>query len=166
MDKQELTGRLLEIAGVKQIVKVEQIVNREPGIVLTERTCWLDGEECPYGRPEGQFLKRPRVDCKPRTEKSMGCLKLNENSEELDGLMREEVREGIEKEVFERIKKAVTKVSSELRALADRAEDSQEEEVLKLAAELIEKEEGGLEDWKIVLLGGGGLDLDIELHSG
>lgn len=163
MDKQELTGRLLEIAGVRQIVKVEQIVNRELGIVLTERTCWLDGEECPYGRPEGQFLKRPRVDCKPRTEKSMGCLKLNENSEELDGLMREDVREDIEKEVSEKVSKATTSVSNELSALADDVEDDQVKGTLKLAAELI-KEGSGVEDRKIVLLTD--LDLDIELHSG
>lgn len=130
---------------------------------FTERACWLDGEECPYGRPGGQFLKRPRVDCKPKTKESMGCSKLSENSDEFDDLMREDVRESIEEEVSEKVKKAVTKVSSELRALADQADD-QEKKVLKLAAELIEEEEGGLEDRKIVLLTD--LDLDIELHSG
>lgn len=147
MDSQELARRLLEIA------KVGPQVLPKP-----ERTCWLDGEECPYGRPEGQFLKRPRVDCKPKTKRSMGCSKLSENSDEFDDLMREDVRESIEEEVSEKVKKATTKVSRELRALADQTKNDKAKEVLKLAAELIEEEDDGLEDRKIVLLG----DLDIE----
>ena len=45
MDSQELTRRLLEIA------------KGSPGITITERTCWFDGEECPYGRPGGSVLE-------------------------------------------------------------------------------------------------------------
>ena len=145
MDSQELTRRLLEIA------------KGSPGIIITERTCWLDGEECPYGRPEGQFLKRPRADCKPKTKKSAGCSKFNENSDEFDDLMREDVRKSIEKDVSEKVSKATTSVGNELSALADDAEDDQAKEVLKLAAELI-KRGCGVEDRKIVLL----KDLEIE----
>lgn len=157
MDKQELTERLLEIAGVRQIVKVEQIVSRGPGIILSERACWLDGEECPYGgKPEGQFLKRP-VFCVPKTNNREGCLKLSENLDDLEELMREGVREDIEEGVSEKVEKATTSVSNELSALADDAEGDQAKEVLKLAAELI-KGGCGVEDRKIVLLE----DLEIE----
>jgi hypothetical protein len=139
MDSQELSKRLLKIA------KTE-----------TERACWLDGGECPYGRPEGQFLKRPEALCKPCRPPvgagTNGCSKLNDQSEELGELMSEYLRSGIREELSEKIKKATTKVSSELIALADRAEDNQAKEVLKLAAELIEQEEGDLEDRDIVLL--------------
>ena len=152
MDKQELTRRLLKIAGMKQIV------NRGPSISLIERTCWVDGEECPYGRPEGQFLKRPVRSCVPRTENRTGCLKLNENLDDFEDLMREDVREDLERAVSEKVSKATTTVSSELRALADGAGDGQEKEVLKLTAELIREEESGLENRKIVLLE----DLEIE----
>lgn len=157
MDAQELNNRLLEIANVRQIVRVEQAVSRGPGIVLTERACWLDGEECPYGRPEGQFLKRPTVSCVPRTSEITGCLKLNEASDELEDLMDGSLLERLEKEVSEKVSKATTSVSSELGALADGAKDDQVKKVLKLAAELI-KEWDDVEDRKIVLLE----DLEIE----
>ncbi len=158
MDSQELARRLLEIARGKKTAEAGPL-----DVTITERACWLDGEECPYGRPEGQFLKRPRVDCKPKTKRSMGCSKLSENSDELDDLMREDVRESIEEEVSEKVSKATTSVSNELSALADDAEGDQAKEVLKLAAELI-KGGCGAEDRKIVLLTD--LHLDIELHSG
>ncbi len=148
MDSQELTKRLLEIAKGGE----------SPGItaIETERACWLDGEECPYGRPGGQFLKRPLAFCKPCRPPAgagtNGCYKLNNQSEELDELMSEFSRSIIREELSEKVKKATTKVSSELRALADGAEDNQVKETLKLAAELIEQEEGGLENRDIVLL--------------
>ncbi len=157
MDAQELRSRLLEIAGVKQVVRVEQVVSRGPGIVLSERACWIDGEDCPYGRPGGRFLERPIRSCVPRTDNKTGCLKLNENLDDLEDLMREEVRESIEEGVSEKVSKATTSVSSELFALADDATDEQVKKTLKLAAELI-KEEEGIEDRKIVLLE----DLEIE----
>ena len=71
--------------------------------------------------------------------------------------MREDVRKSIEEEVSEKVKKATTKVSRELKALADQTESDQAKEILKLAAELIEEEDNGLEDRRIVLLG----DLNI-----
>ncbi len=151
MDSQELARRLLEIA------KGEETARVGPCVIKTERACWLDGEECPYGRPEGQFLKRPGLDCKPRTSEITGCLKLNENSDELEDMLSRAFLEGLEKDVSEKVKKATTSVSNELSALADDAEDNQAKEVLKLAAELI-KGGCGVEDRKIVLLE----DLKIE----
>lgn len=93
-------------------------------------------------------MKRPRTFCRPT-----GCSKLGDNLEEIDDLVSIALREStIEEELSEKVEKATTKVSGELRALADQAEDSQVKEVLKLVAELIEKEGGGLEDREIVLL--------------
>jgi hypothetical protein len=124
---------------------------------LPSRTCWLDGEECPYGRPDGQFLKRPERSCVPRTKNKTGCLKLNENSDALEDMLSEGFIEEAKEKVSEIINRATTSVSNELSALADEAEEGQVKEVLKLAAELV-KEGGGVKNRKIVLLE----DLDIE----
>lgn len=132
MDSQELSRRLLEIA------------KGSPGITITERACWLDGEECPYGKPEGQLLKRPKSFCKPKGKELTGCPKLNDNLGEIDELTSVSVYQELSGEIEEEIKKATTRVSSELRALADGAESDQVKGTLKLAAELIEKEEFGL----------------------
>ena len=146
MDAQELNKRLLEIAKGSQ------------NIAKTERACWLDGAECPYGRPGGQFLKRPEKSCVPKTEYKTGCLKLSENLDDFEDLMREDVREDLERAVSEKVNKAATSVSSELSALADNAGNNQVKGVLKLAAELVKEEGSGLVNRKIVLLE----DLEIE----
>ncbi len=144
MDPQELSRRLLEIA------------KGGLGATPIERTCWLDGRECPYGNPEGQFLKRPPTFCKPHKSQghgTNGCLKLNEHSDELDGLLSESLRYEMREELSEKVRQATTKVSHELSAIAEQAESDQTQKVLKLAAELIEKgEEDGLVDRDIVLL--------------
>jgi len=140
MDIQELNRRLLEI------------VKGTPTVTITERACWLDGEECPYGRPEGQLLKRPTVFCRPQSKSRSGCLKLNDHCEELYELMNKSLCYAPKEEIYRKVEKAVTKVSSELGALADQATSCGAKELLKIAAELIEKKDFGLKDREIVLL--------------
>jgi hypothetical protein len=78
-----------------------------------------------------------------------GCLKLSDSLGEFDHLLNGQSG---------KISEARTKISDQLKALADDAGDSsqgdcsQVEEVLRLAAELIEEGEGGLQDKEIVLL--------------
>ena len=31
---------------------------------VERRRCWLDGDRCPYGHPNGMFTERPRSFCK------------------------------------------------------------------------------------------------------
>ncbi len=143
MDPQELSKRLLEIA------------RATPGTTAPERVCWLDGEECPYGNPEGQFLKRPLAFCKPNNPQGYGtngCLKLNEHSDELEGLLSKSLRDEMREGLSEKVRQAITKVSDELSAIAELAESDQIQKVLKLAAALIKGGEEGLVDRDIVLL--------------
>lgn len=136
MDSQELSRRLVGIA------------KGSLGITITKRTCWIDGSDCPYGQPEGQFLFRPRQFCRPSREGSSGCRRVDDCSDELKSLVTSILVEGME----EKIKKAATKVSSELRALADQATGGGAKDLLKMVAELIEKKEFDLENREIVLL--------------
>ncbi len=38
------------------------------------RACWLDGDQCPYGSPEGMFKNRPTTFCQYGV-----CRKITEN---------------------------------------------------------------------------------------
>ena len=149
MDPQELTRKLLEIAGVGK------------SIAITKRACWLDGSECPYGMPGGQFINRPVTFCRPNHPTSHGtngCPRLNDHLDELKKPMAELLGDEIREGFSQKIEKATTKISSELKALADQTRNEPTKGVLKLAAELIEAGEDRLEDRKIVLLE----DLDLE----
>lgn len=154
MDSEELNRRLLEIAGASAKSREEETAREAARLqeeAKRERVCWLDGEECPYGKPGGQFTMRPTASCRPRTPHGAGCMRFSDIVEELDELASITLLEKLEGEVNEKVEKATTKVSKELWALADGAKDQQVKEILKLASELVEKEED-LEDREIVLL--------------
>jgi hypothetical protein len=115
---------------------------------MPSRDCWLDGEECPYGRPEGKFIFRPMVFCKMPRGRSTGCSKLvderaliedfceefiGKKLDELGGLIDPNKLEGdvAEQEML---------LSDKIKELAEKLPDS-EREILDQAAEILEKAE-------------------------
>lgn len=135
MESQQLMTRLFEIIGIDDKHK---------------RVCWLNGDKCPYGQPEGQFLLRPRQFCRPSNGKrpGSGCSVIDDNLPELEDLITGVILESIK----EKIEKATTKVSDELESLADQIENELLKKDLKLAARLLAEEKNNLCDREIVLL--------------
>ncbi|MEK7154053.1 MAG: hypothetical protein AAB792_00655 [Patescibacteria group bacterium] len=130
MDSQELTRRLIGIT------------KGSPGAIITERTCWLDGEECPYGRPEGRFLLRPKVFCRPSLPSPLGGIQPGTGCGKIDGKLPEFddlARKILGQELATVLRNQILKLSGEVEAAADADEKLEEPQkaVLKLAAELI-----------------------------
>jgi hypothetical protein len=76
----------------RQLLSLSFINNR----VQEKRSeqCWVDGSNCPYGRPEGQFALRPKNFCRPKNNIG-GCIKLNDHSGDVFEAFREEMPESL-----------------------------------------------------------------------
>lgn len=105
---------------------------------FTSDTCWLDGDMCPYGRPNGKFINRPINFCIVPTGPGTGCSKLFDNVDELNQMTKGHIESEIEKRIDEIVRERSVTLDSELRAAADELE-SVEKETLVLAADIIEK---------------------------
>lgn len=113
------------------------------GIIQTAKpdTCWLDCSRCPYGYPEGTFVKRPTACFMG----DGGCEKLKDHKSDIIQfskiLIDEESNPKLQK-VFD--KHGVT-LSSEITMLADGDENYKiselEKTILATAANIIEREE-------------------------
>ncbi len=107
------------------------------------KACWIDGSECPYGQPGGQFLDRPRLFCRPsRDGKSgTGCSVIDDNLDDLHevakGIQRKEIRRALSPIIEER----VLLLSGEVDAAAENEKDEEKKGVLRLAAVVIKERE-------------------------
>lgn len=144
MDPKELDARLRRIIGDY----------RNDG--RNKRTCWLDGDICPYGQPEGRFSLRPRQSCHPNGEiQGSGCRKIDEHLDELRGSICSDgefiltADESNEYEEWKRKQESANSLSHELRDLGNNMKNNRAREVLTLAADLIR--ESGL-DGRIIFL--------------
>ena len=119
---------------------VEIIKKNAPEVINIIRpdTCWLDGDRCPYGQPNGKFSNRPSSFCVMPTGRGSGCQKLLDNIAEFDQMIGD-----LEERVHE---KKVT-LDSELRAVADQELADVDKAILILAADIIKEIEL---DYKIV----------------
>ena len=116
-----------------------------PNIVRSD-TCWLDGDRCPYGQPNGKFSNRPSSFCVMPTGRGSGCQKLLDNVGEFDQMIGD-LEERIEKTIDERVREKRVTLDSELRAVADRELTDVDKATLILAADIIKEIEL---DYKIV----------------
>jgi hypothetical protein len=123
---------------------------------IEKRRCWLDGNECPYGQPEGQFRLRPRQFCQPSNGKmsGSGCRVIDDNLAELEDLITRAMLESMK----ERIEEATTTISDELESLADQTKDESLKGALKLIARSLVEGKDDLCNRDIVLLE----DLELE----
>jgi hypothetical protein len=105
--------------------------------------CWLDGEECPFGRPRGRFANRPRLFCNMNM-----CQKLARAKEDLREIFGDYFEEIIEDRIAELFDQEGTTLSSMLKTIAREKfeEDDQKREILILAAEILEAESEGSEE--------------------
>jgi hypothetical protein len=149
MNSQELKERLLKMIEGEKAIILNNKPNNSNGYT---RACWLDGEECPYGRPEGQFLYRPRHFCYPSREG--GCRKIDDNLEELKDLFYPLIMEDLRRVIEARLERATTRLSDQVKSLADGVNDSLIKGLIGLITEWI-KENG---DGEIVLPD----DLDLD----
>lgn len=108
-------------------------------IQASPKACWLDGQDCPYGQPYGQFRYRPTVFCIIPTRDGSGCTKLLEYSDDLDHVGGGFIESEIERRIDERVEEKQVKFDGEVRAVADELDDPAEKETLKLAADIIER---------------------------
>lgn len=111
--------RLIEI--VKQ--------NAPRVLIVPPDTCWVDGNRCPYGSPNGKFEDRPKF--------CSSCQKILLIADDLRELTDDESALDMLKDTLVD-DKGVT-LDSELRAAADNALENAEKEVLILAADIIEE---------------------------
>lgn len=107
-------------------------------IVVPPATCWLDGDRCPYGSPNGRFNDRPRSFCVVPTKPGTGCYKLLDFVCELDQMSNRHIESETEKQIDEWIDENNVTLSSELRTVADEQKEGVDKETLMLAAEIIE----------------------------
>lgn len=99
-------------------------------------TCWLDGNKCPYGFPNGRFQDRPTQICHLGDG---GCEKLVAVKEMADEYNESELQERVDAAKDAMIEKGQVSLSSELRVIAE-GEFVGElgEKILKLVADMIE----------------------------
>jgi hypothetical protein len=142
---QQVREKLLRIMGIDtQPSKSVAGISYRPESVQNERACWLDGDECPYGRPEGQFLLRPRHFCRPSGDESYGCRKIDDNIEDLEDLLHSlitEEMENLRRAIKAELERATTRLSDQVRNLANGVDDSLVKGLIELVAEWI-KENG------------------------
>lgn len=102
------------------------------------RTCWLDGDECPYGRPNGKFNDRPRIFCVIPTDSGSGCDKLSDIIDDLDEIQDNWMKTEIERRMCQKFKENQTNLEGELRTMAHGL-GKVEKEILELAADIVKK---------------------------
>ena len=106
------------------------------------KACWIDGSECLYGQPEGQFLLRPRQFCRPtREQEEVGCGKIDDNSDDLNEIARKLQRREIEITLSAIMGEQVLSLSGEVDVAAESEKDEKKKGVLKLAIAIIEERE-------------------------
>ncbi len=137
MDTQELAKKLMGIA------------KGSSAVAAIERACWFDGEECPYGKPGGQFMQRPAVFCRmPKEGESgrKGCAKTFDHRGELLEFSEIHV-EGICENLIEPneleslIGDKGVRLAAMVAKVADNYKDKTQKETLKLAGEILAGEE-------------------------
>ncbi len=128
-------------------MKQDEILERLKDIITTHipeimppkvNTCWLDGNICPYGLPNGRFQDRPLQIC----HLGLGaCPKLQTQEDVFADLMGSYVEEEVKKRINDTCQTNKITLSSELRVIAEQYDDddkSLEQQTLKLAADIIE----------------------------
>lgn len=128
MDQNELVKQL------RSIVEKHARVSVPPP--PTAATCWLDGDNCPYGIPNGRFQDRPLQICHLREG---GCQKLKYQEEVFVELLGDYVEDEVKRIIEETCETNKVTLSSELKVIAeDCDEESPEQQTLKLAADILE----------------------------
>lgn len=116
---------------------------------MPSRNCWLDGTECPYGRPEGKFIFRPVVFCRMPRGKDTGCAKLADKKVLIEIFYEQVISDEIAKlrwyinpdELEADVVEQEMLLSDKIREIAEKLPDS-DREALERAAEILEKAEG------------------------
>ena len=132
----DIDGELTRLAGLLLSPKTKSME--------TPRACWLDGSECPYGQPGGQFLDRPRIFCRPSKEDGTpgtGCSVIDDNLDDLHEVAKEIQRKEIERALSPIMEEQALSLSGEVDAAADNEKDEKKKGVLKLAATVIKERE-------------------------
>ncbi|MDP3954523.1 MAG: hypothetical protein Q8Q06_03860 [bacterium] len=110
--------------------------------LLPEDACWVDGEKCPFGFPRGRFDQRPISFCVAPSAKNSGCNKLLPLSEVIEDMVGEIKLETKTAEIENEIEKQKVTLESEVRAVADSGDFTEDEKkIVNLASDLIKRHE-------------------------
>ncbi|MDO8669071.1 MAG: hypothetical protein Q7K65_02130 [Candidatus Buchananbacteria bacterium] len=97
--------------------------------------CWVDGDKCPYGLPNGRFQDRPIQICHLG-----GCKKLVVVKEMADEYIESELADRTDVAIDAMIEKEQVDLSSELRVIAkEDVEEELEAKILELIADFLER---------------------------
>lgn len=119
---------------------------------MPNRKCWFDGEECPYGRPNGEFRFRPKTFCQMPFSDGAGCSKLADERELIEDFFHQFIenynydeREPINVHDLESaVAEQSLTLSDKIRQVTQEANeiiDLEKKSLLNEAAEIIEKAE-------------------------
>ena len=120
---------------LKRLLEIVQNAPQAPIYQNSTRpnACWVDGDKCPYGFPNGTFQDRPTTFCHFG---SGGCKKLGSVKEaELINSLVNSLADDLVKKALERGR---VSLSSEVDAVSEHLERL-DGEVLRLARDIIEK---------------------------
>lgn len=97
--------------------------------------CWVDGNRCPYGFPNGRFQDRPIHICHLG-----GCNRLNTLEEDVYNFWRSYSVNEIDDKLETKLEKEQVSLSSELRMIAEERFECglPEIQILELAADIID----------------------------
>lgn len=131
MDQTELTRRLAEPI--------------EPRFIKPNpKACWLDGDECPYGQPEGKFRYRPTNFCQVGV-----CMKLDDYVSDFENMSGIYIERLVNKKLIEKLDNEIVTLSSELRVISEEIKNEEKKKLLILTADLIEDDEN-IENVRII----------------
>lgn len=139
----------------------EEGINRgikELLVIINSEACWIDGEPCPYGRPEGKFIFRPAISCFTQKSSSVGgtigCIKISDFRSELERLFNLEPgeienlrtrKDGIDANKLEtKTAEATCTLDEQVALSAERTSNPIKKKILELASSVLEESEGDI----------------------
>lgn len=104
---------------------------------VSPQACWLDGDACPYGKPNGRFQDRPIMFCHLGES---GCRRLDVFVADIDKFSSNYFENETEKRIAEAVEEESSSLALELSAIADEVSDPLAQRTLKLAGKIIEED--------------------------
>jgi len=163
MEEKEIKKNLIDLIDRQEVL---EMLKKEEIDIDNPRRCWIDGEECPYGQPEGKFSHRPRWIC--HTNFDFCCPKILESefSEFIDGIyfnllpdVEKEARESILDDIKDQLEEKSKSLADLLEKIAKgntQNLNNKERKLLLLVSQIIREKSDDINK-KICLLNGSDL---------